>query len=511
MQQIDFGTIVAFSLYFLILIGIGLYHYKKKQDLEGFVLGGRKLGPWVTSMSAEASDMSGWMLMGLPGYAYLAGVSAFWIALGLALGTWANWAFIAKRLRIHTKVASDSITLPDFFENRFHDHSKKLRILSAIFIFIFFLIYTSASFVAGGKLFNTVFGLPYLESLLITAGIVVFYTFFGGFTAVCWSDFFQGCLMFFAIIVVPLTGMYYIGGVSKTISDLVTINHNYFSMFTDATGTTLSLTAIISLLAWGLGYFGQPHILVRFMAINSPREIKQATRIAMVWVVFSLAAAVISGLVGRVYLGDQLVGANSETVFMVMNGAFYSPFFASIIISAILGAIMSTSSSQLLVTSSAVTTDFYKTLLRKHAGPQEMVLVSRLMVILVAALSILLALNPNSLILDIVAYAWAGFGAAFGPLIILSLFWRRITLNGALAGVLVGGLTVLLWKNFLAFTGLYEIVPGFFFSLLSIILVSLADQEPSAQIYAEFDEANQMICGTDDDCDAAEAAKDLTR
>lgn len=489
MKEMDFGTIIAFALYFLILAGIGLYHYKKKQDLEGFVLGGRKLGPWVTSMSAEASDMSGWMLMGLPGYAYVSGVSAFWIAIGLALGTWANWVFVAKRLRIHTKIANDSITLPDFFENRFHDKSKRLRVLSAVFIFIFFLIYTSASFVAGGKLFNTVFGIDYVTSLMITAGIVVFYTFVGGFTAVCWSDFFQGTLMFFAIIIVPVTGMYYIGGVSKTIADLTLINPNYFNMFTDATGASLSLIAIISLLAWGLGYFGQPHIIVRFMAISSPREIKQATNIAMTWVTFSLAAAVTVGLVGRVYLGDFLVGANSETVFMVMNTNFYTPFFASVITSAILGAIMSTSSSQLLVTASAVTTDFYQALIRKNAGVQEMVFVSRIMVIVVAGLSLLLALDPNSMILDIVAYAWAGFGAAFGPLVLLSLFWRRMTLNGALAGVLVGGLTVLAWKNFMAFTGIYEIVPGFVLSAVAIYVVSIAGEEPAPIIYKEFDEA----------------------
>jgi len=488
-MQIDTGSIIALVLYFFILVAIGLVNYKSKEDLEGYVLGGRKLGPWVTSMSAEASDMSGWMLMGLPGYAYLSGVSAFWIAIGLALGTWANWAFIAKRLRIFTQVANNSITLPEYFENRFMDTAKKIRLVSSIFIFIFFLIYTSASFVAGGKLFNTAFGLDYQWSLLLTAGIVVFYTLVGGFAAVCWSDFFQGGLMFFSVLIVPITAIYYIGGIGQTISRLTAINPNYFNMFTDATGSNLSIIGIISLLAWGLGYFGQPHILVRFMAISSPKDIKQATKIAMTWVVISLFAAVMVGLVGRVYLGDILIGTQSETVFMHMSSDFYSSFLAGIITAGILGAIMSTSSSQLLVASSSITTDFYKTLFRQNATVSELVIVSRLMVIVVAGLSLLLALNPDSMILEIVSYAWAGFGAAFGPLVILSLFWRKMTLNGALAGVIVGGVTVLLWKNFMGFTGLYEIVPGFILSAIAIYIGSLMSTKPSNEVTSKFDEA----------------------
>ncbi|MEA5091680.1 High-affinity proline transporter PutP [bioreactor metagenome] len=488
-MQIETGSIIALVLYFFILVVIGLVNYKSKEDLEGYVLGGRKLGPWVTSMSAEASDMSGWMLMGLPGYAYLSGVSAFWIAIGLALGTWANWSFIAKRLRIFTQVANNSITLPEYFENRFMDKAKKIRLVSSIFIFIFFLIYTSASFVAGGKLFNTAFGLDYQWSLLLTAGIVVFYTLVGGFAAVCWSDFFQGGLMFFSVLIVPITAIYYIGGIGQTISRLTVINPNYFNMFTDATGSNLSIIGIISLLAWGLGYFGQPHILVRFMAISSPKDIKQATKIAMTWVVISLFAAVMVGLVGRVYLGDVLIGTQSETVFMRMSSDFYSSFLAGIITSGILGAIMSTSSSQLLVASSSITTDFYKTLLRQNATVSELVIVSRLMVVVVAGLSLLLALNPDSMILEIVSYAWAGFGAAFGPLVIISLFWRKMTLNGALAGVIAGGITVLLWKNFMGFTGLYEIVPGFIFSTIAIYVGSLMSKNPSQEVTSKFDEA----------------------
>ena len=490
MQQ-DLGSILAYALYFIVLFAIGLYHMKDTGDMQSYMLGGRKIGPWVSAMSAEASDMSGWMLMGLPGYAYVAGVSAFWIAVGLALGTWLNWRFVAQRLRIYTKIANDSITLPDFFENRFNDTSKILRIVSAVFIFIFFLIYTASGFVAGGRLFTTVFDISYVSSLLITAGIVIFYTFTGGYLAVCRTDFFQGTLMFFAIIVVPVTGIMVAGGPAETISSLHALNPNYFNMFTDATGLTLSFTAIASLIGWGLGYFGQPHILVRFMSITSAKEIPQATRIAMVWVIFSLFFAVASGLVGRVVLGDALTGVNAETVFMVLNEQFFNSFMAAIIISAILGAIMSTSSGQLLVTASAISTDFYQALLRKNASQKELVLVSRIAVILVSACSLALAYNPNNYILDLVAYAWAGFGASFGPLMLFSLFWKRINRAGAVAGMLGGGGMVFVWNLLVRPLGgmwdVYELLPAFLFSCLCIVVVSLATAPPSQEIEQEFE------------------------
>lgn len=492
MEQ-NLGSILAYALYFIVLFAIGLYHMKDTGDMQSYMLGGRKIGPWVSAMSAEASDMSGWMLMGLPGYAYVAGVSAFWIAVGLALGTWLNWRFVAQRLRIYTKIANDSITLPDFFENRYQDKSKILRIVSAVFIFIFFLIYTASGFVAGGRLFTTVFNISYVSSLLITAGIVIFYTFTGGYLAVCRTDFFQGTLMFFAIIVVPVTGVMIAGGPAETVASLHALNPNYFNMLTDATGLTLSFTAIASLIGWGLGYFGQPHILVRFMSITSAKEIPQATRIAMVWVIFSLFFAVASGLVGRVVLGDALTGVNAETVFMVMNEQFFNSFMAAIIISAILGAIMSTSSGQLLVTASAISTDFYQALLRKNASQKELVFVSRIAVILVSACSLALAYNPNNYILDLVAYAWAGFGASFGPLMLFSLFWKRTTLKGAVAGVFFGGSTVLLWKEFFAYTGLYEIIPGFIVSCIAIFIVSLLDKKPSDSIIKDFETTEKHI------------------
>ncbi len=486
MIELNYGVLTAFFIYLGVMIAVGIYYWRREQTISDYILGGRKLGPWVTSMSAEASDMSGWMLMGLPGYAYVAGLQAGWIALGLALGTYFNWAFVAKRLRLYTQIANDSLTMPDYFENRFNDTTKVLRIISAIFILIFFLLYTSSGFVAGGKLFHTVFGLPYTTSILIGALVVVFYTFCGGFLAVCLTDFIQGVMMFFAILIVPITASILMGGPSETIAALTNTNIQMFNPFTNPDGTTLTIIQIVSLMAWGLGYFGQPHILVRFMAIRSSDEIKQATKIAMVWVVFSLVAAVLVGMIGRVFLKTPLTGANVETVFMIMTNEIFTSFFAGIILSAILAAIMSTASSQLLVTASAISQDFYKSLLRKDAGEKELVWVSRLTVVVVSAIAITMGLDQNNFVLDIVAYAWAGFGSAFGPAILISLFWNRMTRNGALAGIIVGGLTVLIWKQF-NFLGLYEIVPGFLLSTLAIYIVSLMDKPPSDKISKQFE------------------------
>lgn len=484
------GILIAFAIYLSAMMGIGVYYWRKEQNMSDYILGGRQLGAWVTSMSAEASDMSGWMLMGLPGYAYAAGVQASWIALGLILGTWVNWRFVAKRLRQYTQIANDSLTMPDYFENRFRDKSQVLRIISAVFILIFFLLYTSSGFVAGGKLFQTVFGLPYITALVLGASVVVFYTFLGGFMAVCWTDFVQGVMMFFAILVVPITASFLMGGPGATVAALGTLNAEMFNPFTSPDGKYLSAIQIISLLAWGLGYFGQPHILVRFMAIRSSSEIKRATNIAMTWVLFSLAAAVLVGMVGRVYLKQPLEGSAVETVFMVMTHDIFSSFFAGLILSAVLAAVMSTASSQLLVTASAVSQDFYKSLIRKNANEKELVWVSRMTVIIVAILAVLLGIDPNNFVLDMVAYAWAGFGAAFGPAVIFSLFWKRMTRNGALAGIVVGGITVLVWKQF-AWFGLYEIVPGFILSCLAIYLTSVLDALPAQDIQAEFEAVNQ--------------------
>ncbi len=485
------SIIIAFALYLGLMMYIGIYYYRKSKNLSDYILGGRQLGPWITSMSAEASDMSGWMLMGLPGFAYSTGISAIWIALGLAGGTWLNWAFISKRLRNHTEVANNSLTIPDYLKNRFRDHTKILPIVSALFIVIFFLIYTSSGFVAGGKLFNTIFGLDYVTSLLITAGVVIFYTFLGGFLAVSWTDLIQGTMMFFAILLVPVTAAFMLGGPTDTMNLIASEFPQGLSIWGPETDTFTLVIGIISSLAWGLGYFGQPHILVRFMAISSAKELKKATNIAMVWVIISLLAAVVVGLVGKVYLTTPLEGPDVERVFLVMNEQLFPPFVAGLIWSAVLAAIMSTASGQLLVTASSVAQDLYKNIVRHKTNDYELVMISRITVLVISALAIWLALDPSSYILTMVAYAWAGFGAAFGPAILLSLFWRRMTLKGCVAGVIVGGLTVLIWKQF-AWFGLYEIVPGFILSTLAIYIVSLLDAPPSKEITDEFDEAQRM-------------------
>ncbi len=480
------GITAAFILYLAGMMAIGIFYYRRMNTVSDYILGSRNLGSWVTSMSAEASDMSGWLMLGLPGYAYVAGIEAGWIALGLIIGTYINWKAIAGRLRRYTQIANDSLTLPDYLENRFHDHSQILRIVSAIFILIFFLLYTSSGFVASGKLFNTVFGIPYFWAMIIGAFVVIFYTFLGGFMAVCWTDFIQGVMMFFAILIVPVAGIALLGGPALTINALHAVNPSLLNPFTAAGGKPPSLISIISLMAWGLGYFGQPHIIVRFMAIKSSRQIPQARHIAMVWVVLSLAAAVAVGMVGRVFLKQKLTGTATETVFMVMTNEIFLSFFAGLIMSAILAAIMSTASSQLLVTSSAISQDLYKALIHKNASEKELVWVSRWTVISVSVFAIVLGVNPNNFVLDLVAYAWAGFGAAFGPAVIMSLFWKRMTRNGALASIVVGGITVLVWKQF-GWFGLYEIVPGFILALFAIIIVSLFDNEPSKEIQQEFE------------------------
>lgn len=486
MSHINVPILVAFAIYLLAMLAIGIYYSRSQQRLSDYILGGRSLGPWITSMSAEASDMSGWMLMGVPGFAYATGISASWIAIGIAIGTFLNWHYVSQRLRNYTEIANNSLTMPDYLKNRFHDDNNILRIISAIFILIFFMIYTSSGFVSGGKLFEAVFGMDYFSALLLSAGVVVVYTFLGGFMAVCWTDFIQGCMMFLAIVLVPLVGMIAAGGFTETMTRISTEAPQLLDIAPDTSAT--GIIAIISALAWGVGYFGQPHILVRFMAIGDPAELKKSKHIAMTWVIISLAAAVFVGLVGKVVVTTPLVGADTEKVFLIMSDQLFPPFATGLILSAVLAAIMSTASSQLLVTASAISRDFYHTFIRKNASDKELIYVSRLTVLIVSAFAILLAMNPDSYILTMVAYAWAGFGAAFGPTILLSLYWKRMTKNGALAGIVVGGLTVLVWKQF-GWLGLYEIVPGFVFSLLAIYIVSKLGAPPSQEILDEFDKA----------------------
>ncbi len=479
--------LVTFGLYLIVMLAIGWHYYQKTKNLSDYILGGRKLNAWVTSLSAQASDMSGWLLLGLPGYAYLSGLESVWLLIGLLIGTYANWKFVAERLRKYTSIAGDAITLPDYFQNRFRTNSNLLRILSSIFILVFFLIYTSSGFVAGAKLFSSVFNISYLNALFIGGFVIVGYTFLGGFLAVSWTDVIQGAIMFFAIIIVPVLGIVQTGGIEKTIFELEAANINLLNMFTDNAGNTISIITVLSLFGWGLGYFGQPHILARFMAIRESSEIKKSRKIAMVWVIFSLIFAVILGMIGFIVTSGSLVGSDSEKIFIVLVNLLVNPLFAGILLAAILAAIMSTADSQLLVATSSLTEDIYKPYLRPNASQLELVLVSRVFVIAIAIIAILIGLDPNSSVLDLVSYAWAGFGATFGPIILLSLYWTKISYRGAIAGMLVGGLTIIIWKNLSGgLFDLYEIIPGFLFSIIAIYLVSKIDKIDTSEINKEF-------------------------
>lgn len=475
------------------MLAIGLYAYRKStSDVSGYMLGGRNLSPSVTALSAGASDMSGWMLMGLPGAMYVSGASSMWIAIGLVIGAFLNYLIVAPRLRNYTELANDSITLPDFFENRFQDNSHVLRVTSSIVIIIFFTLYTSSGVVAGGKLFETSFGLTYEAGLYITAGVVVVYTLFGGFLAVSLTDFVQGCIMFLALVLVPIVALSDIGGIASMQETVSSIDPEMLNLFGG-----VSAIGIISAMAWGLGYFGQPHIIVRFMAIRSVKDIPVARRIGMSWMIVSIIGAMATGLTGLAYVtktGTNLKDA--ETIFIHLSQVLFHPLITGFLLAAILAAIMSTISSQLLVTSSSLTGDFYKIFLNKSASETELVRVGRLSVILVAIVAIMLAYDRNSTILSLVSNAWAGFGAAFGPLVILSLYWSRMTKQGALAGMLAGAATVLFWiyapltinGDSLSAT-IYEIVPGFIVATLAIIVVSKSTEPVSKEISDTFERA----------------------
>lgn len=483
-------TIAAFVVYLLFMIGVGMFFYGRSRTTTEYFLGGRKLGSWVVSMSAQASDMSGWLLMGLPGAAYLSGISAGWIAIGLAVGTYLNWLLVAKPLRQYTKVAGDAITLPQFFKNRFRDSSGMISVVAAVFILVFFLFYTASGFVSCAKLFSSVFGIPYMLSLAIGAVVVISYTFAGGFFAVCWTDFFQGLLMFFCIIAVPTITIGKLGGFGSFVSQVNAFNPNFFRMLVDGeSNEPYTFIGILSLVAWGLGYFGQPHILVRFMGIEKPSAIKKSRRIATIWVLISLTAAVLIGVAGRMFLGDALLeGGAQETVYITMVTGLFPVFIAGIFLSAILAAIMSTADSQLLVTASAITEDFYHNKIRPNASAKELMWVSRICVIAVAIIAALIATDQNSTVLGLVEYSWAGFGSAFGPLVLCSLFWRRTNKQGAYAGIIVGGVVDLVWAQLQGgIFELYEIVPGFLCGLIAIIVVSLATAAPEKEITDAFD------------------------
>ena len=477
----------VFVIYLGVMVVIGMKYYNKEDDMSEYILGGRKLPPIAVAMSAQASDMSGWLLTGLPGLAYIlyAGTSeAIWTAVGLALGTYLNWLFVARRLRKYTQVAGNAITLPDFFENRFRDKKHILRMVSGIFTVIFFLVYTSSQMVAGGKLFTTVFDMDYTLGMIIVAIIVLAYTALGGFAAVCWTDTIQGIIMFFALLIVPIVACVHVGGPGAVAENLAQLTDETLHFFPETTGGHIDSLLLASALGWGLGYFGQPHILVRFMAIENSEMIKTSRRMAMVWVVLTLSAAVLVGLIGKAFMPDL---ADGETVYMEMIDALFNPVLAGVMLIAILAATMSTASSQLLVTASSVSRDIYAILFKKEGEEKQLVWVSRVAVVAVSVIAIFLGLDPNSSIFSLVSCAWGGIGATFGPLILFSLFWKRMTLAGAIAGMIVGGVTDLLWYNLSGGVfDIYEIIPGFLFSSLAIIVFSLLTK-PSKEIVEEFE------------------------
>ena len=489
------GVIVSLAAYFLAMLGIGLWAWRKSTaDIDGYLLGGRKLSPAVAALSAGASDMSGWLLLGLPGAAYVAGLSASWIAIGLFIGAFANYLIVAPRLRVHTERANDSITIPEFFENRFEDRSHALRVVTSLIFIIFFTLYTSAGIVSGGKLFESAFGTDYALGLWITAGVVVAYTLFGGFLAVSLTDFVQGCIMFVALVLLPAVAFGELGW--EFTGALEAVKPGAFDMMSGMTGL-----AIVSSLAWGLGYFGQPHIIVRFMAVRSVRDVPAMRDIGMSWMAVALFGAVATGLIGATYVartGATL--ADPETVFVLLADVLFDPLITGFLLAALLAAIMSTISSQLLVSSSSLTEDFYRIYLRRGAGQRELVTVSRIAVLLVALVAIWLAYDPDNTILGLVANAWAGFGAAFGPVVILSLTWKRLTRDGALAGILVGAATVLVWIYAPVLDGgaplssiVYEIVPGFLLGGLAAVLVSLVGAAPPDSVRRRFEESDAAL------------------
>lgn len=494
----NFWIVTAFVCYLMVLMVLGWIGYKRTENSEDYFLGGRSLGAWVAALSAQASDMSGWLLMGLPGAIYAFGTGQIWIAVGLAIGTILNWVLISSRLRRYTIQAGNALTLPSFFEHRFEDKSRVLRIASSLVIMVFFLVYTASAFSAGATLFSTTFGIDYTVALIIGVFVILAYTFLGGFLAVCWTDFVQGFMMITALILVPCIALSLVGGISGSTDTLNALGTQFLNpLYND--GQPMGFISILSQLAWGLGYFGMPHILVRFMAIKSNREVKKSRVIAIAWVLVSLTAACLVGVIGKaLFLSEPL--ANAESVFIQMindifTGQWGVPFLSGLMLCAILAAIMSTADSQLLVTASAISEDVYRGVIKKDASDKSMLLVSRITVLAVSVIAFFIALDPNSSVMQLVSNAWAGFGAAFGPVVLLSLFWKRANRTGALCGMLAGGLTIILWdyipfggSTIGAMTGVYSLLPGFLIGLAAMIIGSLTTTKPSEAIVRQFEE-----------------------
>ena len=500
------GEVLAFALYFILLIVVGIYFFfkeRKEETQANYFLGGRQMGPWVTAMSAQASDMSAWLLMGLPGAIMAFGFGQMWIGIGLALGTAANWIFVAKRLRKFSRAAGDAITVPQYLGNRFLTKSNTLQVICAIIFFVCFTIYVASAYVAGASIFTTIFpSLSTQKAMLIFAVAMLAITFFGGFKAVCWTDFFQGLLMFFALLAVPIivvltqdldtTALTTVYSYQDAVSGEI-IKCSFGSGIFDA-----SWQEILSGLAWGLGYFGMPHILVRFMSIEKPSMVKKSATMAIGWVIITLGCACLIAYMGRMMIGEELLTTGSQKmVFVVLARRLFPAFSAGILMAAIMAASMSTADSQLLVASSSFTSDIYKPIIRKQASEKEIMWVGRIVVIIVAVVAYFIASSKGAgaqAIMNLVENAWAGFGSSFGPVILLSLFWRRFTYKGAIAGVLGGAIVDVIWYNFFAAsTGIYELFPGFIAGMACAVIMTLIDKEPNEEVGKLFDRAMSDI------------------
>jgi len=478
---------ITFVAYLLLILGVGIRAYQQTDNLADYILGGRRLGPVVAALSVGASDMSGWLLLGLPGAIYLSGLSEAWIGIGLLIGAYLNWSYVAKPLRIASHAANNALTLPDYFETRFGDKTRLLRVFSAVIILLFFTFYTASGLVGGAILFEGTFGIDYYLALAVGAVIIVSYTFVVGFLAVSWTDAIQAILMLAALIVTPIVVIYELGGIGTTIELVSQVNPDNTRWLSG-----LSAIGVISLLGWGLGYVGQPHILARFMAIKDPEKLVSAKRIAMSWMFIALLGTLCTGAAGIAFFSNQALD-NPETVFIVLTQTLFNPWVAGVVAAAILSAIMSTIDSQLLVSSSVISEDFYRVFIRPNASEKELLKVGRIAVIIIALVAIAIASDRDSRVLDLVSYAWAGFGASFGPVIIFSLFWSRMTAAAALCGMTTGALTVVIWSGLNGgIYDLYEIIPGFVLASLVIMLVSYWKPQTSEQVIADFGEVREL-------------------
>ena len=484
--------VIALAIYFVAMIAIGLWANSKNNSLDDYVLGGRQLSPTVAALSAGASDMSGWLLMGLPGAVYLSGLSQAWLAVGLTIGAWCNWKFVAPRLRSYTEVAGDAVTVPVFLSNRLHDTKRVLRIVSGVVILVFFTFYVSSGMVSGGLFFKSSFGQEYHTGMLLLAGITVFYTLFGGFMGASYTDMVQGLLMLAALIAVPVVTIINLGGVGPVVESISQVRPDALSIFA---GTTFA--GIVSSLAWGLGYFGQPHIIVRFMAMRTPADAKSGRRIGISWMVLTVFGALSGAFMGIAYFARHPEASltnpeTAESVFLDLSQILFHPLVAGLILAAVLAAIMSTLSSQLIVCSSALVEDLYGIFSSKKLSASKSLWLGRAGVAIVALVAGALAWNPNSSILQLVAFAWAGFGSAFGPTVLLSLYWRKLTTQGALASMITGAVVAFAWGQSPMKSVLYEMVPGFASAMLVAIIVSLVTYKKNQVIDEEFDRAVEL-------------------